>query len=207
MNEALDQDLPSIINDLKSRYDYFCIKMLPTLQQFGTKRSYGKSDWRKVIFMRQYLWEKLHSVNWYQTPEVYRLLFGYVVYILVENSNQIDSNTFCSLDVGILLSSGNSHKLLLSLVEKHSLKLPPIAPNNDIIDAVPPQPVKMPKPGSHSIAVPRIECLDTVKFYEDFLMKGMPVVITGMTKDWGAMERWRDINYLLQGKAVPLLLL
>ncbi len=46
-------------------------------------------------------------------------------------------------------------------------------------------------------AIPRLHCPSLEVFREEFFKQDRPVVITGACEGWGALRKWRDLNFLV----------
>ena len=45
--------------------------------------------------------------------------------------------------------------------------------------------------------IPRVHCPSLEVFREEYFKKDKPVVITGACESWGALQKWRDLNFIV----------
>lgn len=192
----------TIRNTLQCHFDCYCLKGFRKL--LGTAEDINKIDNQFVhliedlVQLKQYLWEKLHSISWYQTEDIYRSLFGYCVLILaILEKKTFGTAGVChkSIDIGILLSNGTAQKLLQQLLEE-------LASNSDAVDFEfegeewQCQPVTMPFIGPNAQLIPRVTEPSLLTFYDEYFTQDRAVVITDSLAHWPALHRWCDLHYL-----------
>jgi hypothetical protein len=179
------------------------VNQLQSLEQ-----TFGGEDVAFLWEFRFYLWEKLHSFHWYQTQSsIYREYYGYITCILVfclYSQSVIDKSTIAALihlaDVGLLLANDKSQPFLhrvIACLQKY------FDETWNKYSVLPPQTsswkIRLPVVDMNKLNTVSITPAENIQlFYEEFLIKQQPVILTGMMCDWPAFEKWKDIRYFLK---------
>ena len=161
----------------------------------------------------EWLWDRLHDIHWTKVSNAYRTSFGIVsavkILLAIHNEDVHASlgQLFKALDLGILLGSPESHAILTNLSstlkEKSRADSPIAAPDGERRGTWNLSALPRTIPATVESLRTRIEALDSgdvVGFYRDYLLTQRPVLLRQGCVDWPAMEKWRNVGYIREGK-------
>jgi hypothetical protein len=178
---------------------------------------------------REYLWEALHSKSWDEIDVGCKDAFGLITLIaatayhneilLLDNHIVHESQLTALIDSGVLLGSRRYHDELYLLVEEvqklkvvsatgkcnKSAEVPvrsDFVVKKDFNRAEFPSFLSRKRAKSvRSSAIIREAAPSLVGFYNKFLLGETPAVLTGCMEDWGALEKWKSLDYYRKGSA------
>lgn len=142
------------------------------------------------------IWESLNTGHWKDVENSIKELYSLgnllkAAYLLKSPGNYI--RALYALDHGILLGGPihNSENILQiiaksihKLLPKAEKKLPPLIRT------------KVGKPSTYDIKTRHSQSIQ--RFNEDFFIPKIPVVLKGCLEGWPALEKWNDLNYLIE---------
>jgi [protein]-arginine 3-hydroxylase / protease len=175
----------------------------------------------QAVLLEAYVWECLHLSHWKDVEPQYRNVYGLVTWTLAmcysSNTSISAASIHQLIDKGILLGSPDTMDLLLachnriqSSSSSSSSSLSSLLPKEASTPFLAPfianctQPIAsskfrqtIPKPiGTNKKTLLTLEEPDLMTFYTQHFLAGRPVVLRGCLGHWGALARWRDLQYL-----------
>ncbi|XP_015379377.1 PREDICTED: lysine-specific demethylase 8 [Diuraphis noxia] len=207
MNVIVDEVLLHLESSLSARFDYSDVhKSLDYLFQKSLNDSQSENSkvaLSSVEAVLEKVWESLHTGSWANAPDGMRKLYSHASLLKAKlllktgNDERMLKNTIKAIDMGLLM--GNEFRneltvaasLLCKALKQNCFEVPVKLCDNGVSDSN----CALHKNGDH---VPTLHQPSLETFLRDFLKSKTPVKITGHMEHWPALNKWRDLNYLVK---------
>lgn len=207
MNIIVDEVLQHLESSLSAKFDYSSVhKSLDFLFQKSLNDSQTenlKVALTSIEAVLEKVWESLHTGSWAEAPDGMRKLYSHASLLKAKlllktgNDERMLKKTIKAIDMGLLM--GNEFRneltvaasLLCKALHQTFSEVPvKLCDNRESFNSC-----EFRKNGNHVLTLHQ-PSLET--FLRDFLKSKTPVKITGNMEHWPALNKWKDLNYLVK---------